>query len=148
MRCLPDSVLEINDLPKRRIFHFPGIQYEAALKQVLIDNTVALSDQRSEGYKHSFEALADDIDALDSKLTYGLLMVGGAAALVTPLVGAGIAANALWPGIAGLANKYGLRPFGQKLSKTKVENEAKMAEQKVIQQFSESSTVKVVTPIL
>ena len=37
MRCLPDSVPELNDLPKRRIFHFANETDEASIRNHLIN---------------------------------------------------------------------------------------------------------------
>ncbi len=147
MRCLPVSVPEINDLPKRRIFHFPNLHYEASLREYMISCEVELSQEKTKK-KHTLESLADDIDVLDKKLTYGLLLVGGVAAFVNPLVGAGIAAKALLPGVAGLIGKYGLRPAGQKMTLAQAQKAAREAEASVIQQFTEASTFKVVNPIL
>jgi hypothetical protein len=148
MRCLPESVPEINDLPKRRIFHFPNFHYEALLREQMIQSAVQLSNERKANDKHTLERLADDIDSLDSKLTYGMLLVGGVAAVFNPLVGAGIAAKALLPGMGSLANKYGLRPVGEKLTDAQLKKAAKEAETSVIQQFSEANTLKVENPIL
>jgi len=148
MRCLPDSIPGINDLPKRRVFHLPNEHYEASLKQHLIEAAKETSTERTANNKSSLENLADDIDSLDRKLTYGMLLIGGIAAFVNPLVGAGIAAKALLPGVGGLANKYGLRPLAEKMSLSKTEKEALAAEAFVMKQFSESNTLKVVNPIL
>lgn len=148
MRCLPDGVPEINDLPKRRVFHLPGDQYEALLRHHLVDGARALAGEQRAGKVSTLESLANDIDALDTKLTYGMLLVGGIAAFFNPLVGAGIAAKAMLPGIAGMLNKYGLRPVGEKLTQSQVAAELKKAEDEVLSQFSESSTCKVVNPIL
>lgn len=84
----------------------------------------ALSTEHMGDRKSTLERLADDIDALDTKLTYGMLLIGGLTAIFNPLVGAGIAAKALLPGVGGLINKYGLRPFGQKMSRQQMEKEA------------------------
>ena len=148
MRCLPESVPEINDLPKRRIFHLPNEHYEACLRQYLIQSARDLSNELRVNSKSTLESLADDIDALDRKLTYGMLAIGGLAAIFNPLLGAGIAVKALLPGVGGLLNKYGLRPLGQKMSSAQAEKEARLAEEKVMKQFSESNTCKVVNPIL
>jgi len=148
MRCLPDGVPEINDLPKRRVFHLPNEHYEASLRQHMIQSAQALSTEKMGESKSTLERLADDIDALDTKLTYGMLLIGGLTAIFNPLVGAGIAAKALLPGVGGLINKYGLRPFGQKMSRQQMEKEARNAAEMVIKQFSEANTHKVINPIL
>lgn len=147
MRCLPESALEINDLPKRRIFHFPNSYYEAALREYMLKTARDMAIQTNK-HPSSLERLADDIDALDKKLTYGMLLVGGVAAIFNPLLGAGIAAKALMPGVAGLMNQYGLRPVGEKISQYQLEKEVKLAEERVARQFSEANTLKVINPIL
>jgi len=148
MRCLPKGVPEINDLPKRRIFHFPNEYSEALVKKVLIDGAKGIVEQNYDPNEHTLINLANDIDALDKKLTYGMLFVGGMAALVNPVVGVGIAAKALTPGVAGLLNKYGLRPAGEKLSKSELEKKVKEAESTVLKDFESASTLQVINPIL
>ena len=147
IRCLPESALEINDLPKRRVFHFPNKHYEAALRVYMLKTAREITIQ-SNNNPSSLEQLADDIDALDRKLTYGMLFVGGIAAVFNPLVGAGIAAKALLPGLSGLLNQYGLRPMGNKITRHQLEKEVKSSEERVIKQFSEANTLKVINPIL
>ena len=148
MRCLPESALEINDLPKRRVFHFPNEYYESALKEYLVRAAQDMAIESTAADKHTLESLADDIDALDSKLTYGMLVVGGLAAIFNPIVGAGIAAKAVTPGAVGLVTKYGLRPLGEKMTQSSAEKSIKEAEQNVLKQFTESTTLRVTNPIL
>lgn len=148
MRCLPDSVGELNNLPKRRVFHFANESAEYALREYMLMTAKEAVEERKAGETHTLENLADDIDQLESKLTFGLLAVGGIAAIFNPLIGAGIAAKALLPGAAGLLSKYGIRPMGQKLSRKQLENEVKAAEKQVLDEFSQSSTLKVINPIL
>lgn len=148
MRCLPDAALEINDLPKRRVFHFPNEYYESALREHLIEAAHDLVIENPPTQNSTLESLANDIDALDSKLTYGMLVVGGLTAIFNPLVGAGIAVKAVTPGAVGLMNKYGLRPLGKKMSKSSVEKSVKDAEKKVLKQFTESTTLRITNPIL
>jgi hypothetical protein len=148
MRCLPDHVPEINNLPKRRIFHFPNEHYEASLKHHMLE--AARENAIATGMENvsSLEQLANSIDELDRKLTYGMLLVGGLAAIFNPLIGAGIAVKALLPGVGGLLSKYGLRPAGEKLTRSQVEKAAKLAEEQVSKAFAESNTIKVENPIL
>lgn len=148
MRCLPDGIPEINDLPKRRVFHFGNDQAEHALRHYMLDSARNLVHEQHKDNPSTLESLANDIDALESKLTYGMLLVGGIAAVFNPIVGAGIAAKALLPGAAGIINKYGLRPTGEKISQLQLEKDIKQAEQSITQQFEESDTLWVVNPIL
>jgi hypothetical protein len=148
MRSLPSSVLEVNDLPKRRIFHFPNEHYEGKLRKYMLDAARNMAYESSSQNKSTLEKLADDIDSLDSKLTYGMLFIGGIAAIFNPLIGAGIAAKALLPSISGTFAKHGLKPIGEKATRSQIEKQAKAAEEYVLKQFSESTTLKVVNPIL
>ena len=148
MRCLPVSVPEVNNLPKRRVFHFPNEHSENELNKYMRESAREIVQYSSETKLSTLEELANDIDSLDKKLTYGMLLVGGVAAIFNPLIGAGIAAKALLPGVAGLANKYGLRPAGEKLSKLQLEKEIKDAQDRVTSDFEHSSTLRVINPIL
>ncbi len=148
MRCLPEGVPEINALAKRRVFHFPNIHAEHQLKELLLAESREKAIARAGEKKHSLEELANDIDKLDKKLTYGMLLVGGAAALVNPIVGAGIAAKALLPGIGSLVNKYGLKPLGQKLTHKELEKQVAEAEKSVLSAFEHSSTLQIINPVL
>lgn len=148
MRSLPEGAPEVNDLPKRRVFHFPNEHYEETLRQFMLEAARSAAYESHSNDISSIEKLADEIDILDSKLTYGMLFVGGLAAIFNPLIGVGIAAKALLPSVSGLFNRYGLRPIGEKATRSQIEQRAKEAEQSVLKQFSESTTLKVINPIL
>ncbi len=148
MRCLPTSTPEINDLPKRRVFHFSNEHSENMLKEYMRQSARDIVQNSRSGNLNNLEALANDIDVLDKKLTYGMLMVGGIAAIFNPLIGAGIAVKALLPGIAGLVNKYGVRPIGENLTRRQLEKDVKAAEEQVTNEFEDSSTLRVINTIL
>jgi hypothetical protein len=148
MRSLPNNVLEVNDLPKRRVFHFPNEHYEGTLRIYMINAARNMAYESSSLNISPLEKLADDIDSLDSKLTYGMLLVGGIAAIFNPLIGAGIAAKAVLPSLSGMLTKHGLKPLGEKATLAQIEKKAKEAEEHVLNQFSESTTLKVINPIL
>lgn len=148
MRCLPEGVPEINDLPKRRVFHFPNEHSEALVRELLLDNAKEMVEENHTLTDNTLIKLANDLDSLDKKLTYGMLFVGGVAALVNPLVGAGIAAKALVPGVAGLLTKHGIRPAGEKMSRSQLEKKVKEAEASVLQEFEAASTIQVINPVL
>ncbi len=148
MRCLPESVPEINNLPKRRVFHFANEHSEAMLKEYMRQSAIDIVLDERKDNLNSLQSLANEIDSLDKKLTYGMLLVGGLTAIANPLVGAGIAAKALLPGVGGLLNKYGLRPTGEKLSKYQLDKSIREAEDSVNKEFENSNTLKVVNPIL
>ena len=148
MRCLPEGAKEINSLPKRRVFHFPSNHYESLLFDHMLNMSKEMTEGVLEGKSSSLEKLANDIDSLDKKLTYGMLLVGGVAAIFNPLIGAGIAAKALIPGIGSLLNKYGIKPIGEKMTRDQLEKQIKAAEEEVQKQFSDTNTLKVINPIL
>ena len=148
MRYLPKGVPEINELPKRRIFHFPNEHYEGTLHHYMVEAARDLSYSSHQQEVSTLEKLADDIDALDTKLTYGMLVIGAIAAVFNPLIGAGIAIKAVLPGISSLLVRHGLKPLCEKATRAQLEKRAHEAEQHVLGQFSESTTLKVVNPIL
>jgi hypothetical protein len=148
MRCLPVGVPDVNTLPKRRVFHFPNNHSENELKEYMHGSTKELVLESNKNELNTLETLANDIDALDKKLTYGMLAVGGIAAVFNPLVGAGIAAKALLPGFASIVNKFGLRPAGKKLGQLKLDKDVKEAQDSITKDFEHSSTLRVINPIL
>lgn len=147
MRCLPNGVSELNDLPKRRIFHFSKELDEVLIRNALVNEAKQCAENRNDKVS-SLESLANDIDSLDKKLTYGMLCIGGLAAIINPAAGAGIAAKALFPGLGGLLAKYTLRPVGEKLTESQLKSEIKAAEKKVINDFESAETIKVINPLL
>ena len=148
MRCLPDGVPEINDLPKRRVFHFANEHAEILIRKILLQQSREIVESQGADKQHTLESLANDIDALDKKLTYGMLVVGGLATLVNPALGLGIAAKAVLPGVATLFSKYGLRPAGEKLGRSQIQKEIKEAEQRVLSEFESATTLQLINPIL
>ena len=52
MRCLPEGALEVNDLPKRRVFHFPNAYYEAALREQMVEAAKSEAVEAHEGKVH------------------------------------------------------------------------------------------------
>ena len=147
LRSLPDGVQDINDLPKRRVFHFARPGDEALLLTYMQEMAREMASD-DELPPNSLISLADSIDSLDKKLTYGMLLVGGLAAVVNPLLGAGIAAKALLPSVGGLASKYGLRPVADKLQQWRQDSQVQAAQEQVTGEFAAASTRKVINPLL
>jgi len=148
MRCLPDNVPDINNLPKRRVFHFPNEHSENMLKKYMLESAQAIIKERSKDQPNTLESLADDIDSIGKKLTYGMLVVGGVAALANPVVGAAIAAKALLPGVSGVINKYGIRSSGKILKEYSLEKSFKESETYIDEEFKGSNTLQIINPIL
>lgn len=148
MRCLPNGVPEINNLPKRRIFHFPNEHSEEMLKGYIRQSAEKKVNDITHQNPSGLESLANQIDSLDKKLTYGMLLVGGLAAIVNPLLGVGIAAKALLPGVGSIINKYGLRPTGEKITEYQRDKSIKEAEEHIKAEFESADTLQVINPIL
>lgn len=148
MRTLPSGSPEINDLPKRRVFHFPNEHYEGSLRLHMVETARSMAIDTNSNTQSTLEKLADDIDAMDSKLTYGMLAVGALAAIFNPLIGAGIALKAVLPSISGMLSRHGLKPLGEKATRAQIEQKAKQAEEHVLAQFAAATTLKVTNPIL
>ena len=148
MRCLPNGVPEINNLPKRRIFHFPNEHSEEMLKGYMRQSAEEKVNDITHHNPSGLESLANQIDSLDKKLTYGMLLVGGLAAIVNPLLGVGIAAKALFPGVGSIINKYGLRSTGEKITEYQREKSIKEAEEHIEAEFESANTLQVINPIL
>ncbi|MCG7549329.1 hypothetical protein [Pseudoalteromonas sp. Of7M-16] len=114
LRNLPDGVPEVNTLPKRRVFHCANEHAEALLTNILSEQTESLVRKQPVGQVSRLELLANDIDRLDTKLTYGMQLICGVSVFVNRAIGAAIAAKAALPSITGLLNKHGICPRGQK----------------------------------
>jgi hypothetical protein len=148
MRCLPNGVPEINNLPKRRVFHFPNEHSEEMLKRYMRQSAERKVNELTDLNPSALESLANQIDSLDKKLTYGMLLVGGLAAIVNPLLGVGIAAKALLPGVGSIINKYGLRPAGEKITGYQRNKSMNEAEKNITAEFKSANTLQVINPIL
>ena len=148
MRCLPDSVPEINNLPKRRVFHFPNEHSETMLKKYMVECAHESIISKSESDINTLESLANNMDSLNNKLTYGMLVVGGLAAIANPVIGVTIAAKALIPSVSGVINKYGIRTSGEKLKKYKLGKSLKESDEYIDEAFQGANTLRVINPIL
>jgi hypothetical protein len=151
MRCLPDDAPPVNDLPKRRIFHLPHPHAKATVEELLVTEArQEFGDRQADatGLGNRLVTLADQIDRLDDKAFYGLLVVGGLAALVNPLAGAAIAAKALLPSAGMLLSKFGLKYAGETLNRRQVERQIRAAEEQVLEQFRGADTQSLVNPAL
>lgn len=150
IRCLPNDVPPINDLPKKRLFHVPSEQTDELVKTLLLETSQVSGPPPAEGTRMGdpLMHLADQIDRVDDKVTNGMLLIGGLVAFFNPLVGAGIAAKALIPGIAGAVSKLGLRSAGKAANDMQLNSEIRRAEKEVLKEFQGSETVKLVNPVI
>ena len=117
-RILPPDIGATNALPKARIFHVPNETAKETLEQKLIANMVELKISGNPGsseFADALEKLADQIDNKTNTISGGLILIGGAVAIVNPVLGVGIAAKALFPSIGAKASKIGAEYVGNKL---------------------------------
>lgn len=151
MRCLPEGVPPINDLPKRRLLHLPNADAESMLRTLLIQRAQAEELSKPNDRKTLADRtreVADYIDALDEKVFGGVLLIGGLVAIFNPLAGAAIAAKSLIPSLGMFASKYGLRMAEESLTHANMRSKAKQAEAEVLRQFKDASTESQVNFLL
>ena len=151
MRCLPEGVGPVNDLPKRRVLHVPSEAAVEVLEELLANQarTEASEVAKSDGSMGDrLNNLADQIDRLDHQVFSGILAIGGLVALINPVAGAAIAAKALAPSAAMLLSKFGLRAVGDKLEERSVAKQVRDAEKQVLRQFRATPAVQLVNPVL
>lgn len=152
MRCLPHGFSVINDLPKRRIFHFPNEAAVSAVERMLRRNarlqaaTRVHSDRSSLGGR--LTGLADTIDRIDRKLTRGALIVAGLVAVAHPIIGAALMLKALVPSAGVVTARLGLQQVGDRLKARRLRKEIAAAQERVLQQFKRASTLHVENALL
>ena len=151
MRCLPEGVPPINDLPKRRLFHLPNESAMPTVEHILLTEARATAEKiptsaGSVGVRLS--EIADQIDRIDGKVFNGVLLIGGLVALINPLAGATVAAKALIPSIGILLSKYGLKYASDAANSREMAKRIRAAEKEVLRQFRGSGTESIVNPLL
>ena len=117
-RILPPDIGVTNSLPKARIFHVPDETGKELLEQELVAGIVRSKQDGSEGTSDIadiLEQVAELIDRETNKISGGLVLVGGVAAIVNPLLGVSIIAKGLLPSMSAKASKVGAEYIGSKL---------------------------------
>lgn len=150
MRCLPDGVPPINDLPKRRIFHLPN-EHAAKMVQILLCDEAAKaagSTSTASPTAARLTDLADSIDQLDQKAFQGALLIGGLVALANPVAGGILAAKAMVPSIGFVLAKYGLKQASDALDERSLRSRIQVAEKEVLAEFHGKTTSQIVDPLL
>jgi len=150
MRCLPEGVPPVNELPKKRVFHLPNEHAVKMVEQLLVDEAKANAREEVEdsGQRSSLIDLADRIDQLDQKAFNGALLIGGLVALANPLAGGVLAAKAMIPSIGLLLSKYGLKHAGAALDERNLTSRIRQAEKQVLAEFHGTTATQVVAPLL
>ena len=119
-RRLPEGVGTVNSLPKVRVFHFHDVAGVAVLEEKLLGKIAtersAQADSDSD-LAERMENLGEEIDRKSNWVTGGLIVVGGVVAVANPLLGVGIAVQALLPELGSKLTKFGLGAAADKLRK-------------------------------
>ena len=151
MRCLPEGVPPINDLPKHRVFHLPNQHAMPTVEHILVADarkSASNQEQSPNAIGSRLNDLADQIDKLDGKVFGGVLLIGGLVALINPVAGAVVAAKALIPSMGILLSKYGLKYAGDTANERDLSSRIKKAEKDVLRQFRGAETESIVNPLL
>lgn len=117
-RILPPDTGTVNSLPKARIFHVPDGAGRTLLERELVEKMVIEQFDPQSGssdFADALEKVADQIDSETEKISGGFLLIGGAVALLNPLLGLGIAVNGLLPAIGAKASKAGAEYVGNRM---------------------------------
>ncbi len=112
IRVLPDGVGPENNLPKARVFQIPSEGSENRLAELLIGELEAESLKGvdlASPLADRLEVVAEEIDRQSNLLSGGLILVGGVIAIANPLLGIGIAAKALIPGLGSKLSVHGMK---------------------------------------
>lgn len=151
MRCLPEGVPPINDLPKRRVFHLPSEHATPLVEKLLqdgVDQKYKEASPPGTRIGNSLVDLADKIDRLDNRLFGGILLIGALVAFVNPVAGAAVAAKALVPSVGLLLSKAGLKSAGEKLNAARLQKEIQSAREQVLKEFRGANTESFPNPVL
>ena len=120
IKRLPEGYGAVNDLPQVRVFHLPSLgaekQIEAMIMQSLVTQLRSTEDSQELTLADRLRTMADEIDIQSKRVTGGLLIIGGIAAVVNPVVGVAIMAKALLPSLGAAASREGLRHAASKLT--------------------------------
>jgi hypothetical protein len=132
-RVLPEGAGPENDLPKRRVFHLPKHTAIEILERFLAEDLAlehaGLANSNSD-LADRLDAVANEIDKKSNYVTGGLLLIGGAVAIANPLIGVGIAAKALLPGVGAVLSREGLKKVGSFLRRKRAGDVGKEAEKR------------------
>lgn len=134
-RRLPDGTGAVNSLPKVRVFHVHDPAALAVLEKQLVGKLSGSGHPGAGGIEQDLagrlQTMGEEIDRQSQWVTGGLIVIGGVVAVANPLLGIGIAAQALLPEIGGKLAKFGMgaaadsvRRLGSSLRQGKARREA------------------------
>ena len=151
IRALPPGVGPANSLPKARVFHLHDPSGVEILEDRLIKKKAAetLEETSNESDLASrLETMGDEIDRESNKVTYGLLIIGGAVALINPVAGVGIAVNAIFPSLGAKASKLGLGYAGKKIREVSEKLSNRRAEDAARSELNRVKPETLIDPLL
>ncbi len=132
IRSLPPEVGPVNSLEKARIFHLHDPAGVTILESLIISNykaeTAADAPESASDFADRLDELAQKIDSASTAATGGFIIVGSLVAIANPLLGAGIAAKALFPSIGNFAATTGIKYIGDKFRQSAISSNEKKAE--------------------
>jgi len=113
----------------------------------MVTQGLAVADTRS-SLADRLDRIADDIDDETAKVSGGLILIGGAVALINPLLGVGIAAKALLPAVGAKAMKVGTEYIGEKLRTWSRSSAESRIRSEVVGKMSKLEPEVVANPLL
>lgn len=150
-RRLPEGVGTVNSLPKVRLFHVHDPAAVAVLEEKLLGR---MAGDRMEGpgldadLANRLEEVGEIIDRQSFWVTGGLVVIGGAVAIANPLLGVGIAANALLPDIGAKLTKLGLGTVADQLRRIGQSRREKTARKEASDEIRRLKPQVVTDPVL
>lgn len=157
-RVLPDGVGPENDLPKARIFQLPSTGAQAHLTALLAAEfkDAQLQDRPSDSaFANRLDLIADEIDHQSNRVSGGLILIGGVVAIANPVLGVGIAAKSLIPGLGSKLTTHGvkqasdwLRKRGEKSADADAEQSARAQVQKLKPEVRENQLLRILETTL
>lgn len=151
-RRIPEGFATANDLPRLRVFHLPGPGADRVLESLVIQATQQKRSPSEDDSESSvvarLEWVADEIDRQSTKVTGGLLLIGGVVALANPLIGAGIAAKALLPSIGSILSRGALKTASRKILRWQDDRREKQRTREAEREIQSIPVVSIVNPLL
>lgn len=151
-RRVPEGFASANDLPRLRVFHLPGPGADRVLEALVVDATEQrlpeLEGDSEPSVLARLEWVADEIDRQSTRVTGGILVIGGVVALSNPLLGAGIAAKALLPSIGSLLSREALSTASKKLLRWQDGRRKKQRQREASREVRSIPITSIVNPLL
>jgi len=148
-----DALRESMKLPKVRVFHLPLDGAEKQIERMVMAGiasaTAAPVADGSPALADRLRTMADEIDKQSGRVTGGLVVIGGIAAIANPLLGVAIAAKALLPSVGAAASREGLRHVADRVSAWAGQRKEREQKEKIEAEYRAGGEVlTVVNPLL